>query len=71
MDPPYKSKLEHEVLRQLSKSSLQKNDTVIIVEAALDKDFTYVTELGYEIIKEKNYKTNKHLFLCKKDKTGD
>ena len=71
MDPPYKSKLEHEVLRQLSKSSLQKNDTVIIVEAALDKDFTYVTELGYEIIKEKIYKTNKHLFLCKKDKTGD
>lgn len=71
MDPPYKSDLEHEVLRQLSKSSLQKNDTVIIVEAALDKDFAYVTELGYEIVKEKLYKTNKHLFLRKNDKTGD
>lgn len=65
MDPPYKSDLEREVLIQLSKSQLLKEDTVIIVEAALDKDFSYVADLGYEIVKEKRYKTNKHLFLRK------
>lgn len=65
MDPPYKSDLEREVLVRLSESPLLKENTVIIVEAALDKDFSYVTSLGYEIVKEKLYKTNKHLFLCR------
>ena len=36
---------------------------LIIVEASLDTDFSYASELGYEIIKEKEYKTNKHVFL--------
>ena len=28
-----------------------------------DTDFDYLTELGYEIVKEKIYKTNKHVFI--------
>ena len=40
-----------------------KDDTLIVVEASNDTDFDYLTELGYEIVKEKIYKTNKHVFI--------
>ncbi len=63
MDPPYKKGLEEEVLRTLSDSSIINEDTIIIVEASLDTDFSYARELGYEITKEKRYKTNMHVFL--------
>lgn len=63
MDPPYNKDLEKDVLACLSKSSLVKPSAKIIVEAALDTDFSYVEELGFAIIKEKCYKTNKHVFL--------
>ena len=43
-------------------------DTVIIVEASLDTDFGYLPELGYSLIKEKRYKTNKHVFIEKAGK---
>ena len=36
---------------------------LIVVEASNDTDFDYLTELGYEIVKEKIYKTNKHVFI--------
>ena len=42
-------------------------DTLIIVEADLHTDFSYAEELGYELVKEKKYKTNKHVFLKKKE----
>ena len=38
-------------------------DTLIIVEALLETDFSYAESLGYTIEKEKEYKTNKHVFL--------
>lgn len=65
MDPPYQSGLEETVLRALAHSSLLKGNTTLIVEAALERDFSYAEELGYQIIKEKTYKTNKHVFLRK------
>ena len=54
---------EKDVLIFLSKSDLINKSSRIIVEASLDTDFSYASELGYEIIKEKEYKTNKHVFL--------
>ena len=36
---------------------------MIIIEAAKDADFGYAEELGFTIIKNKIYKTNKHVFL--------
>ena len=36
---------------------------IIIVEASKETDFDYAEDLGYNIIKEKEYKTNKHVFL--------
>jgi 16S rRNA (guanine966-N2)-methyltransferase len=42
-------------------------DTLIVVEATLDRDFSFAQELGYVITREKNYKTNKHVFLKKQE----
>ena len=63
MDPPYNKEYEKDVLIFLGKSDLINKSSRIIVEASLDTDFSYASELGYEIIKEKKYKTNKHVFL--------
>lgn len=63
MDPPYNKELEKEVLIALSDSDILKKDALIVVEASNDTAFDYIGELGYEIVKEKNYKTNKHVFL--------
>lgn len=63
MDPPYDSGLEEGVLTYLSGSNLISEDTILIIEARLDKDFTFAEEKGFEIIKVKTYKTNKHVFL--------
>ena len=63
MDPPYDRGLEKNALEQLTKSVIINNDTIIIVEASLDTDFDYLDSLGYVVYKEKQYKTNKHLFI--------
>lgn len=63
MDPPYNQFLEKRVLEYLSDSDLLSEDALIIVEASLETDFSYVAELGFVMIKEKEYKTNKHVFL--------
>lgn len=65
MDPPYNQLLEKKVLEYLSTSQLLSDDGLVIVEASLDTDFSYVEELGFAIVKEKMYKTNKHIFIEK------
>ena len=65
MDPPYHMGLERRVMEYLSESSLVYEDTVIIIEAAKETDFSYLEDLGFSVIKEKVYKTNKHLFIRK------
>ena len=34
-----------------------------IIEADINKDFDFVADLGYEVTREKCYKTNKHVFI--------
>lgn len=63
MDPPYKNGLEKEALIYLNSSGLINEDSVIIIEAALDTAFDYLEDLGYELIKRKQYKTNMHMFV--------
>lgn len=63
MDPPYDSMLEKQVLEQLSGMKYVTEDTLIVVEASLKTDFDYLEELGFEITKDKRYKTNKHVFI--------
>lgn len=65
MDPPYNCGWEKKVLEYLSESELVYDDTVIIVEASRETDFSYAESLGYHVIREKIYKTNKHIFIEK------
>ena len=56
MDPPYNQLYEKRVLEYLSNSTLLSADGIIIVEASLETDFSYVDKLGFAIIKEKGVK---------------
>lgn len=66
MDPPYNNLLEQQVLKRLKKSSIIDENTLIIIEAEKRTDFSYLSEEGYTPIREKIYKTNKHVFVVKK-----
>ena len=63
MDPPYNQNLERQVLSQLADSVLVADDTLIIVEASLETDFSYLDKIGFEMIREKKYKNNQHVFI--------
>ena len=63
MDPPYGRGLEKDALAVLSTSGLLHEETMVVVEEALEEDFSFAEPLGYEIIRVKQYKTNKHVFL--------
>ncbi len=63
MDPPYDQGLEKDVLRYLRDSSLADEDTLIVVEASKETDFSYLDKWGYDLIKDKIYKSNRHIFL--------
>ena len=67
MDPPYDQLLEKEALAYLGESELLSRDGIVIVEASLHTDFSYIEEMGFSLIKEKRYKTNKHVFLERKE----
>lgn len=67
MDPPYDHLLEKDVLTYLAESNILNRDALIIVEASLETAFDYAEELGYSVIKRKEYKTNVHLFLERKE----
>lgn len=66
MDPPYNNGQEERVLNVLQHMKYVTEDTIIIVEASLDTKMDYAEEFGFEITKEKKYKTNKHIFLKRK-----
>lgn len=68
MDPPYNMEHEKKVLQALQNSTIIDNYTLIVIEASLNTDFSYLDSLGFELVKEKKYKTNKHIFLHKKAK---
>ena len=63
MDAPYEQHLEQPVLEYLADSTLADENTLIVVEEDLHTDFSYVEDLGYHLVRSKEYKTNKHVFL--------
>ena len=65
MDAPYEQHLEQPVLEYLADSTLADENTLIVVEEDLNTDFSYVEDLGYHLVRSKEYKTNKHVFLKK------
>lgn len=65
IDPPYQSDLEESVFAVLQRMHYVTDDTLIITEAALDRDFSFLEKYGFLVEREKNYKTNKHVFIRK------
>ena len=63
MDPPYQAGLEEPVLGALSRADYVTEDTLIIMEAELGRDFSFAEDYGFEVVREKKYKTNKHVFM--------
>lgn len=64
MDPPYGKGLEKEVIEILNTKEFTNPDYTIIIEATLDEDMSYIEDTKFKIYKTKNYKNNKHVFLC-------
>ena len=63
MDPPYHIGAERGVFDFLKHSGLVNENTLIIVEASLGTDFSWMEDLGFHVMKEKKYKTNRHIFV--------
>lgn len=65
LDPPYHQNYEKSVLELLRDASFVNEDTLIVVETSLETSLDYAGTLGFTIEKEKQYKTNKHVFIRK------
>lgn len=65
MDPPYQLESEETILTLLNKQMYITQNTIIIIEADLNRDFSFIHDCGFVMNKEKKYKTNKHIFLTK------
>ena len=63
MDPPYGQEHEKRVLEALWSMHYITDNTMIIVEADLDTHMDYAGEMGFQVYREKIYKTNKHIFI--------
>lgn len=64
VDAPYRQGYDKEVLCVLHNAPYIDKYTMIIIEEAIDTDFSYVDEeSGFCITRIKKYKTNKHVFL--------
>ena len=66
IDPPYHEDLYERTLMQLSSMDYVTEHTMIILESPLEMDFDFVNDLGFEIRRVKEYKTNKHVFIYRK-----
>ncbi|MCM1468391.1 MAG: 16S rRNA (guanine(966)-N(2))-methyltransferase RsmD [Alistipes sp.] len=65
MDPPYGKAYEKVMLEKLLNSGIADGYTKIIFEASLATEIDFVEEMGYSLLKVKEYKTNKHVFVKK------
>ncbi len=63
MDPPYGQEQERRVLEELQNMRYITSDTLIVLETSLDTPVDYAPEMGFSVVREKTYKTNKHVFL--------
>lgn len=63
IDPPYNQLFERDILKEISRSKLINDKSIIIVEASIKTDFDYLDSISLNIIREKKYKTNKHVFI--------
>ena len=67
VDPPYQGGLSQRILENLADCSFVTENTLIIVETSLDTDFSFVEDIGMKITREKNYKSQRHLFIRREE----
>lgn len=65
MDPPYNTGLEKEILRLPSFNEVLEEKALIIIEADIKTNFLPEEYRGFNLLKEKKYKINKHVFFEK------
>lgn len=65
MDPPYSEGMEEKLFLALSNADFCTKDTQIIIEAAEKTEFGFLETMGFCVVREKKYKSNKHLFIQK------
>ena len=63
LDPPYGRGLELEAMRALRSGGLLADDALVIAETAIDGSTEEFETAGYRVIRIKDYKTNRHVFL--------
>lgn len=63
MDPPYDHGYERQALECIQRFSIADENTLIIVEGSLHTDISYLDEIGFTLERQKQYKTNQHLFI--------
>ena len=68
MDPPYDQEQERRVLEQLRYAKYVSEETLILVEASLHTDFSYVEELGFEAAPEM---VNSNIYYLKQNGVFD
>ena len=68
VDPPYESQTVHDILNALAAEKFVTENTLIMVESSLDTDFSYLGDIGLELVREKDYKANRHLFIRRSTK---
>ncbi len=66
LDPPYESDVIPAVLTQLASHPAVDEDTIIIAETGLDTDMSFIEPLGFSVVREKNYHSQRHLFISKR-----
>ena len=73
LDPPYGSEIALQILASLDRQPYVTEDTLIVLETSLDSDFSPLANTGLEIVREKTYRSNRHLFIRKRrtDQTSE
>ncbi len=63
MDPPYDRDMECPTLESLAGSGIIDEDSIIIIETSIRTDEQAFNMNGFNVVRVKEYKTNKHVFL--------
>ena len=65
VDPPYESDYEA-IMTAICQSGVLKDDGFIIAEMDADRELS-LEGTDFKVYREKDYKTNKHVFICKRE----
>ena len=71
MDPPYGCGFEESLFTSLSRMPYVTENTLLILETQIKKELDFLERKGFTVIREKKYKTNKHVFIRRSGAAGE